>query len=51
LKRDAHSVGVCRSHPLASLFAWTKMGGVTGWAQETRDLPREAAPYDEVKTE
>jgi len=27
------------------------MGGVTGWAQGTRDLPREAAPYDEVKTE
>src|SRR5580704_1649351 len=26
------------------------LGGVTGWAQETRVLPRETAPYDEMKS-
>jgi hypothetical protein len=55
LERYAHFCGacrdVCRSHAWASLFAWAKPGGVTGWAQETCDVPRETAPYDEMKTE
>jgi hypothetical protein len=32
-------------------LASAKLGGVTGWTQETRVLPRETAPYDEMKTE
>jgi len=40
---------VCRSHTLASLFGSAKFGGVTGWAQGWV-LPRETAPYDEMKT-
>jgi hypothetical protein len=36
--------------PTFCLFG-REIGGVTGWAQETRDLPRETAPYDEMKTE
>ena len=54
LKRDAHLLVVwwivCRTHPLASLFASAKLGGITGWAQEMRLLPRGTAPYDEMKT-
>jgi hypothetical protein len=52
LEGNAHlqlAASVCRAHKLASLLASEKMrrrhGLGTGW----RVLPRETAPYDEMK--
>ncbi len=49
LEGDAHFMLICRVHVLASLLVRRNCGGVTGWAQERRDLARWAAPYDEMK--
>jgi hypothetical protein len=52
LEGDAHLhfPEICHAHSSASLFDSTKLGGVTGWAQEMRVSPRGTAPYDEMKT-
>jgi hypothetical protein len=44
-----HLTDVFRSHNLVGLVVWRNCGGVTGWAQEMRDLARWAALYDEMK--
>ena len=58
LKGDAHLSSYPPVFCLAAVIPWLtsfllrrSYGGVTGWTQETRVLPRETAPYDEMKTE